>query len=142
VKRSGIPLTRDIVFIGNADEEFGGIGAEIFVDKHADLLKDVEFLMTEGGKNLVENGHLSYFGVGVAEKRTFWQKVTVHGIPSHRSRPTKDNPGPRLVRALARIAAYGTPLHVTPGVRKPFRHISPNYAGQQRESLAHIETAP
>ena len=58
LKRSGVPLNRDIVFIGNADEEFGGDGGVEFVKNHADLLKDVEFLMTEGGENLVVNGKL------------------------------------------------------------------------------------
>src|SRR5665647_214973 len=61
LKRSGVPLNRDIVFIGNADEEFGGDGAVQFVKSHADLLKDVEFLMTEGGENLVVNGKLQYY---------------------------------------------------------------------------------
>ena len=64
------------------------------------------------------NGKLQYYGVGVAEKRTFWQRLTVRGTPSHGSRPTKDNPVPRLVAALDRIARYETPLHVTPGVEK------------------------
>ena len=30
IKRSGLPLTRDIVFIGNADEELGSTGAIVF----------------------------------------------------------------------------------------------------------------
>src|SRR5438045_6444991 len=42
LKRSGVPLTRDIVFIGNADEELGSTGAIIFVQKHPDLLPGVE----------------------------------------------------------------------------------------------------
>lgn len=141
LKRSGAPLTRDIVFIANPDEELGSLGAVAFVEKHAELLRDVEFLMTEGGDNAFENGKLSYFGVGVAEKRTFWQHVTVRGVPSHGSRPTKDNPVPKLVRALNRIAQYETPLHVTPGVRKFFRDISRNYSGQQRSWLANIDAA-
>ncbi|HEY6059154.1 MAG TPA: M20/M25/M40 family metallo-hydrolase, partial [Gemmatimonadales bacterium] len=102
LKRSGVAIDRDIVFIGNADEELGGTGAEVFVRRHADLLRDVEFLMTEGGDNLVDDGRLAYYGVGVAEKRTFWQRVTVHGTPSHGSRPTKLNPVPHLVDALSR----------------------------------------
>ena len=141
LKRSGVPLTRDIVFIGNPDEELGSMGAITFVQKHADLLKDVEFLMTEGGDNAYKNGKLAYFGVGVAEKRTFWQRLTVHGIPSHGSRPTKNNPVPKLVRALNRIATYDTPLHVTPGVRKFFSDISRDYRGQQRTWLASIDPA-
>jgi acetylornithine deacetylase/succinyl-diaminopimelate desuccinylase-like protein len=141
LKRSGVPLTRDIVFIANPDEELGSLGAMAFVDKHADLLRDVEFLMTEGGDNAFRNGSLVYFGVGVAEKRTFWQRLTVRGVPSHGSRPTKDNPVPKLVRALNRIAQYETPLHVTPGVRKFFTDISRTYSGQQRAWLANIDAA-
>ncbi|MSR06387.1 MAG: M20/M25/M40 family metallo-hydrolase [Gemmatimonadetes bacterium] len=141
LKRSGVPLTRDIVFIGNADEELGSTGVATFVNRHADLLQDVEFLMTEGGGNLVENGMLGYYGVGIAEKRTFWQKVTVKGTPSHGSRPTRQNPVPRLIAALDRIARYETPLHATPGVQKYFRDISRTYTGQKRAWLADVQSA-
>jgi acetylornithine deacetylase/succinyl-diaminopimelate desuccinylase-like protein len=141
LKRSGVPLTRDIVFIANADEELGSTGATIFAERHADLLKDVEFLITEGGDNSFKNGKLDYFGVGVAEKRTFWQTITVKGTPSHGSRPTKANPVPRLIRALNKIAAYETPLHATPGVRKYFKDISVTYQGEQRKWLANIDSA-
>lgn len=141
LKRSGVPLDRDIVFIGNADEELGGTGAVTFVKRHADLLRDVEFLMTEGGDNLVDNGRLAYYGVGVAEKRTFWQRLTVRGTPSHGSRPTKLNPVPHLVDALSRLAHYETPLHVTPGVAKYFHDIAPQYSGRQRAWLMDVPAA-
>src|SRR5919199_1873332 len=141
LKRSGVPLTRDIVFIANSDEELGSTGAVVFVQRHRDLLRDVEFLMTEGGDNLVENGKLLHYGVGVAEKRTFWQRVTVKGIPSHGSRPTKYNPVPRLVAALDKLAHYQTPLHVTPGVDKFFRDISHRYSGERREWLSNVRVA-
>jgi acetylornithine deacetylase/succinyl-diaminopimelate desuccinylase-like protein len=141
LKRSGVPLTRDIVFIANADEELGSTGGIVFVDKHADLLTDVEYLFTEGGANVYRNGKLEYYSVGVAEKRTFWQKLTVKGTPSHGSRPTRANPVPRLVAALDRIARYETPLHVTPGVEKFFHDISRNYSGRQASWLLDVKTA-
>ena len=141
IKRSGVPLNRDIVFIANADEELGSTGAEAFVERHADLLRDVEFLITEGGDNKFENGKLAYYGVGVAEKRTFWQHVTVKGTPSHGSRPTKENPVPRLIAALDKIAKYETPLHVTPGVDKYFRDIARGYTGDQRRWLSNVKAA-
>jgi acetylornithine deacetylase/succinyl-diaminopimelate desuccinylase-like protein len=72
LKRSGVPLTRDIVFIGNSDEELTSTGGLVFVKNHPDLLKDVEYLITEGADNLIDNGKVVYFAVGVAEKRTFW----------------------------------------------------------------------
>ena len=141
LKRSGVPLTRDIVFVANADEELGSTGGIVFVERHADLLKDVEYLFTEGGANVYRNGKLEYYSVGVAEKRTFWQKLTVKGTPSHGSRPTRANPVPRLVAALDRIARYKTPLHVTPGVEKFFHDISRNYTGEQRAWLLDVRAA-
>jgi len=138
IKRSGLPLTRDIVFIGNADEELGSTGAQVFVKRHADLLKDVEFLMTEGGGNQVEHGTLAYYGVGVAEKRTFWQHLSVRGVPSHASRPTKLNPVPRLVAALDKIARYETPLHVTAGVEKYFHDVARTYPEPRRGWLSDV----
>lgn len=141
LKRSGVPLTRDVVFIANADEELGSTGAKVFVERHPELLRDVEFLVTEGGDNPVRDGKLEYYGVGVAEKRTFWQRLTVKGTPSHGSRPTKQNPVPRLVAALDRIARYETPIHVTPGVDKYFRDISRNYQGERRAWLANVARA-
>ena len=142
LKRSGLPLTRDIVFIGNADEELGSTGAIVFVQRHPELLRDVEFLITEGGDNEVDDkGKVSYFGVSVAEKRTFWQRLSVKGVPSHGSRPTKKNPVPRLVAALDKIARYETPLHVTPGVDKYFRDISQSYPAQQRRWLSNVSVA-
>jgi acetylornithine deacetylase/succinyl-diaminopimelate desuccinylase-like protein len=141
LKRSGVVLNRDIVFIGNADEESGGTGSETFVKNHPDLLKDVEFLMTEGGENLVTNGKLQYYGVGVSEKRTYWQKLVVKGVPSHGSRPTKQNPVPRLVAALDKIAKYETPLHVLPDVQKFLHDIAPQYTGEQRVWLSDVRSA-
>ena len=83
LKRSGAKLDRDIVFIANSDEELGGLGAIDFVENHPDLVKDVEFLITEGGANPVKDGRLEFYGVSVSEKRTFWQKLTVNGVAGH-----------------------------------------------------------
>jgi acetylornithine deacetylase/succinyl-diaminopimelate desuccinylase-like protein len=141
LKRGGVPLTRDLVIIANADEELGSTGALTFADKHADLLRDVEFLFTEGGTNSVRNDTLRYRGVGVAEKRTFWQRLTVRGTPSHGSRPTRNNPVPRLVAALDRLARYETPLHLTPGVERYFRDISRDYPDERRRWLQNVRDA-
>jgi acetylornithine deacetylase/succinyl-diaminopimelate desuccinylase-like protein len=142
LKRAGIPLNRDIVYIANADEELNSTGGLTFVARHADLLRDVEYLVTEGGENRLDAaGGVVYFGVGVAEKRTFWQGLTVKGTPSHGSRPTKLNPVPRLVAALDKIARYETPLHVTPGVEKYFRDIARTYSGERRAWLSNVKSA-
>ena len=141
IKRSGVPLTRDIVLIANADEENGGSGALVFTKRHAGLLNDVEYLFTEGGDNPVRQGVVQYYGVGVAEKRPYGLRLIVKGAPSHGSRPTKQNPVPRLVAAVDRVARYETPLHAVPGVARYFRDLSMGYRGAQRAWLADVASA-
>lgn len=132
VKRSGVPYSRDLVFIGNADEESDGLGSRTFVERHRDLLKDVEYLITEGGDVRVENGKVRWFGLGVGEKKVYWQKVVVKGKSSHGSVPTPGNPVPHLARVLARIAAWQTPVRLTPAVDRFFKAMAHAETGQHR----------
>ncbi|MFN2399288.1 MAG: M20/M25/M40 family metallo-hydrolase [Gemmatimonadaceae bacterium] len=141
LKRSGMPLTRDIVFIANADEEVEGKGAATFVQKHADLLKDVEYLLTEGGNSYVERGRVHFFGLGVAEKRAYWLRLVVNGTPSHGSMPTRNNPVARLARAIDRISSWETPLRVLPAVDKFFKAQAVMEKGERREWLANVPKA-
>jgi acetylornithine deacetylase/succinyl-diaminopimelate desuccinylase-like protein len=139
IKRSGMPLNRDLVFIGNADEESDGLGARVFVERHRDLLADVEYLLTEGGDVRVEKGKARWFGVGVGEKQVYWQKLVVKGKSSHGSVPTPNNPVPHLARVLARIAAWETPVRLTPAVDRFFKAQAKAETGQHRRWL---EDAP
>lgn len=136
IKRAGIALDRDLVYIANADEELGSTGAKVFVRRHADLLADVEYVLTEGAGNPVSGGKVGFIGVGVGEKRTFWHRLVVKGIPGHGSRPTRTNPVPRLVAALDKLSRYETPLHLTPAVERYFKAIAGNVAGEGRRWLA------
>ncbi len=126
LKRAGVPLKRDVIFLATADEEIGaGVGAAWFTEHHADLLGNAEFLITEGGTTRVnDRGGIDYFGVGTTEKSPFWLDMTARGTPGHGSRPTPDNPVHRLIRALDRIADWRTPLVVTPGVDRYFRDLA------------------
>ncbi len=87
IKRSGIQLDRDLVYIGNADEEVNGDGAIVFVKRHPDLLQDVEYLLTEGADTRVEGGKVRWFGIDVGEKRPLWTRLVVEGKTSHGSVP-------------------------------------------------------
>jgi acetylornithine deacetylase/succinyl-diaminopimelate desuccinylase-like protein len=136
LKRSGTPLKRDIVFVGNADEESDGLGARTFVERHRDLLADVEYLITEGGDVRVEKGKVRWFGMGVGEKQVYWQKLVVKGISSHGSVPTPYNPVPRLAKVLARIGAWETPVRLTPAVDRFFKAQAQAETGQHRRWLA------
>src|SRR6266700_4871477 len=126
LKRAHVPLKRDIIFLATADEEIGaGVGAAWIVDHQADLVKDAEFLLNEGGLTRADgHGGVEFYGVGTTEKSPFWLDVTARGTAGHGSRPTPDNPVHRLVRALNRIANYQTPLVVTPATERYLRDLS------------------
>jgi acetylornithine deacetylase/succinyl-diaminopimelate desuccinylase-like protein len=141
IKRAGLRLNRDLVFIGNADEEYAGLGARTFVERHRDLLADVEYILTEGGDVRVENGKVRWFGVGVGEKQVYWQKLVVKGKSSHGSVPTPDNPVPHLARVLARIAAWQTPVRLTPAVDRFFKAQAKAETGQHRRWLEDAASA-
>ena len=136
IKRAGIQLDRDLVYIGNADEESGGSGAKTFISRHPDLIKDVEYLLTESGGSRVEKGKVRWFGLNVGEKRVYWQKLVVKGKASHGSRPTPYNPVPRLARILTRLAAWETPLRLTPAVDRYLKAQAPAETGEHRRWLA------
>ena len=144
LKRAGVPLKRDVIFLATADEEIGaGVGAASFVERQADLIRDAEFLITEGGTTRAnDRGGIDYFGVGTTEKSPFWLDMTARGTPGHGSRPTPDNPVHRLIRALDRIAEWRTPLVVTPGVDRYFRDLATlETDSTRRRWFADIRTA-
>jgi acetylornithine deacetylase/succinyl-diaminopimelate desuccinylase-like protein len=135
IKRAGIPLRRDLIYIANADEESGGLGSRTFISRHPELLKDVEYLLTESGGSRIENGKVRWYGMNVGEKRVYWQKLVVRGKASHGSRPTPYNPVPRLARILARLGDWQTPLRVTPAVNRYFKAQAQAETGERHRWL-------
>ncbi len=125
LKREKVVLDRDVIFLAVADEEADGTGTDWFIKNQRDLLDNPEFLINEGGENLLENGKAKYISVDVGEKTTYWLKVTAHGRPGHGSRPNPDSAPNRLVRALNRITAYRTPLRVLPVVDEFLKDMAP-----------------
>src|SRR5579863_4770344 len=125
LKREKVELDRDVIFLAVSDEEVDGTGSDWFIEHQRDLLGNAEFLINEGGENLLENGAVKYVGVDVGEKTTYWLRVVAHGRPGHGSRPNPDSAPNRLVRALNRIIAYRTPLRVLPVVEEFLRDMAP-----------------
>ncbi|PYO42931.1 MAG: peptidase M20 [Gemmatimonadetes bacterium] len=136
LKRVGVPLKRDVIFLATADEEVGqGVGAGWFVAHHPELVRDAEFLVNEGGTiRLNEDRGVEYYGVGTTEKSPFWLQLVARGTAGHGSRPTPDNPVHRLIRGVAKVAAFQTPLVVTPPVDRYFRDLATIEPDAQRRA--------
>ena len=126
LKRAGVPLKADIVFLGTADEEAGGaMGAGFMTREHFDLVKDAGLVLNEFGFIAVgDDGKARYYGASPAEKAPFWLKLTATGTPGHGSSPRPDSAVLKLVGALHRIAAYQTALSVDPVAQKFYADIA------------------
>jgi acetylornithine deacetylase/succinyl-diaminopimelate desuccinylase-like protein len=126
LRRAGVPLKRDVILLATADEEVaGGVGARWVVEHHPEVVRGAEFLLNEGGETLTDaQGVVRYVGIGTTEKSPLWLDVTTRGTTGHGSKPLPDNAVHRLIRALDRIAAYETPLVVTPTVEAYFRGLA------------------
>jgi acetylornithine deacetylase/succinyl-diaminopimelate desuccinylase-like protein len=141
LKREQVPLDRDVIFLAVSDEEADGTGTDWFIKNQRDLIENAEFLINEGGENLLENGKVKYVGVDVGEKTTFWLHVVAHGRPGHGSRPNPDSAPNRLVRALDRILAYRTPLRVLPAVDEFLRDMAPYESPERGARYRNIRRA-
>lgn len=141
LKRENVALDRDVIFLAVADEEADGSGTDWFVANHRDLLGNAEYLINEGGENLLEDARVKYVGVDVGEKTIYWLHVVAHGQPGHGSRPNADSAPNRLVRALDRILAYRTPLRILPVVEEFLRDMAPYEPPQRAASYLNIRKA-
>ncbi len=141
MKRERVPLRRDVIFLAVSDEEAGGTGTDWFIANKRDLLGNAEFLINEGGENLLENGKVKYVGVDVGEKSTFWLHVVAHGRPGHGSRPIADSAPARLVEALNRVSSYRTPLKVLPVVEEFLRDMAPFETPERANQFRNIRQA-
>ena len=111
LKRSGVPLDRDVILMAVPDEEIGGaLGALWMRDNHYKEFEP-EYILDEGGfgsRDLFTKGKL-VFGISVAEKKILWLKLTAEGVAGHGSQPHDRNPNDRLVKALSRLLSEPLP---------------------------------
>ncbi len=113
LKREGVPLKRDVIFAGVADEEAGcDQGSRFLVDNHPDLVR-AEFALGEAGAFSVHLGGQVIYPIQVAEKGTVWMKLRARGSPGHGSLPRDDNAVIKLSRAIAKLGAARLPHHRT-----------------------------
>lgn len=131
-------LSRDVIFLGTADEEVNDEGSIWMIANKAALFKDAEYALTEGGDNLLEQSRVKFVGVDVAEKAPFWLQLKATGQPGHGSRPIADSAPNRLVRAMARVNSYEPPIKLLPAVEKFFQDIAPLQTEPWRTKFAHI----
>ena len=118
LRRRGLRLTRDVVFLACADEEQGGVAGIDWMDAHHPELFDAEYVINEGGYGMTEMFGVkrAVFSCSVGEKGPLWLRLVARGTPGHGSMPHGDNCLERLVRALYRVQNWQRPITLLPEV--------------------------
>lgn len=136
--RLHVPLIRDVIFIGTADEEAGGnMGAGWVVKERPQWIAGAGFMLTEGAGSLADDsGKTVYFGVGPTEKTPAWLRLTATGRAGHASVPIADSAPNHLIAALDKLRQYRPPLELTPPVEAMLRTHAPYEPEPWRSRLA------
>jgi acetylornithine deacetylase/succinyl-diaminopimelate desuccinylase-like protein len=101
--RSGVPLSRDVIFMATADEEAGGVlGAGWLIENRPEIFEGVGYLLNEGGRGTETDGQ-TWFQIEVAQKRPYWLRLIATDEPGHGSVPLPTSATTRLIASLQRI---------------------------------------
>ena len=143
LKRQNVQLKSDVIFLGTADEEAGGVlGAGFLLEKHPELFEHVGVVLNEGGGiRLGEDGRARLYSVGVAEKVPLWLRLTAPGSPGHAASPGDNQAVLKLIAALARIATYQSPIKVVPEVQKFYADSAASAPAGRREQYLDLRKA-
>ena len=124
LKRQGIVLDRDLIFLAVADEETGGVmGAKWMLDHHPELL-NVEGVINEGGGGVLHDGQC-WYEVSTSQKVICQVQITTRGEGGHASVPQEPSAVTTLVKALDRIRRHSFPTTLIPTVKEYYRRIAP-----------------
>ena len=138
---SGRPRARDLVFAATAGEEIDGAGVQWLIENHWELLGPPVAVWNEGGAStpLPELGGRIVHGIATGEKRSLWLSLVTRGEGGHGSTPVRDGANDRLVRALARVADWETPVRITSGVGEALRRMASTMTPIEGFFLRHLD---
>jgi acetylornithine deacetylase/succinyl-diaminopimelate desuccinylase-like protein len=124
LKRLSVPLDRDVIFLAEAGEESStDIGIDFMVEKHFDEI-DAEFALAEGGGIRREGGKAMYATIGTAEKVPVPVRLVARGPAGHGSVPLRANAVVHLAQAVAKVAAWQTPMRLNDTTRTYFERLA------------------
>ena len=144
LKRSGLPLDRDVIFLAEAGEE-GSVqfGIEYMVNEHFAEI-EAEFCIAEGGSIVRNAGKTQYGSVQTTEKIPNRIRLTARGVAGHGSVPLRSNAVVHLARAIAAVADWRTPMRLNETTRAFFERLAtisaPEDAARYRAILKGDET--
>jgi acetylornithine deacetylase/succinyl-diaminopimelate desuccinylase-like protein len=138
LKRQGVKLDRDVIFLAEAGEEgYNPEGLRYVIANHWEEI-DAEYALAEGGSGFMRDGKIYYISVATSEKVRIEVQLIARGTAGHGSIPRPDNAVVRLAGAISRIAAWSQPMRLDETTRTYFQRlagISPPEAAARFRSL-------
>jgi acetylornithine deacetylase/succinyl-diaminopimelate desuccinylase-like protein len=133
VKRQGVTLDRDLIFLAEAGEEGAtSIGIAFLVNEHyADL--DAEYCLAEGGSAIRTNGELKFVTVQTTEKIPRGVKLVASGVAGHGSVPLRTNPVAHIAKAVGKVADWQPPMRLNDTTRTYFERLAGISTPEERE---------
>jgi acetylornithine deacetylase/succinyl-diaminopimelate desuccinylase-like protein len=134
------PPSGDLMLVITADEEVGGgLGAHWLCEQHPDKVRS-DFVVNEGGGDLIELGGRRFYTLSVGEKGIFRMRLRTHGQAGHASVPRiGDNALLTLAGHLAALSEQPPPQPTEVGeallealLGEPFRGDQGVRAGLER----------
>lgn len=143
IKRSGIALHRDLIFVAFADEEAGGkYGADWMWKNHRELI-DAEFGINEGGGVPVETGGKLFYTCQAGEKGGSRLRMIARGTPGHASVPLQDTAMRHLGEALIKLHAWEPETVLTAPSRAMLRVLADGLGDETAKTVSEIlDAAP
>jgi acetylornithine deacetylase/succinyl-diaminopimelate desuccinylase-like protein len=125
LKRRGVPLDRDVIFLAESAEEADSTGAGInfMVREHFDAI-DAEFAITEGGGATITGSKVTRVSIGTAEKLPARARLVATGTAGHGSVPRVDNPLLHLAAAIDKLGRWQTPMRLNETTRVYFDRLA------------------
>lgn len=124
LKRYGVELDRDVIFLAESGEEgTPDVGINFMVDKHWDAIA-AEYCLAEGGGGILEDQGVKVVGVQTTEKIPRRATLIARGTAGHGSRPSIDNPVAAIARAVARADAWQTEMRMNETTRTYFERLA------------------
>lgn len=140
LKREGIRLKRDLLFLAAADEETGGDSGVQWALENLPSLKESEYAINEGGYTILnEEGIADRYEISNGQKVIFQLRLRAKGTSGHASMPHGDNPNVKLTRALEPITEWKTPINILPMVKVYFSKMAPKQPPEERAFFMDIE---
>ncbi|MGI9204876.1 MAG: M20/M25/M40 family metallo-hydrolase [Woeseiaceae bacterium] len=124
LKRYGVDLDRDIIFLAESGEEgTPEVGINFMVEHHWDKIA-AEFCLAEGGSNILEDFGVSVVGIQSTEKKPRRATLVARGTAGHGSVPRLDNAVTALARAVAKAGSWKTEMRLNPVTSAYFERLA------------------